>query len=119
MTSADNACQAVATFSSLRLSRASNSASPAFDIDSDTLPSALRIAVCTCCSAAVACAGSSLVTVDTNRLAVSTWRHCQGESCDAEWMKASTSAVLSPYRREASSLARRMRPSRPWVAGAI
>src|SRR6266566_3392481 len=78
-----------------------------------------RIAVCTCCSAAVACAGSSLVTVDTNRLAVSTWRHCQGESCDAEWMKASTSAVLSPYRREASSLARRMRPSRPWVAGAI
>src|SRR5207245_10318058 len=48
--------------------------------------------------------GVFLVTVDTNRLAVSTWRHCQGESCDAEWMKASTSAVLSPYRREASSL---------------
>ena len=96
MTRADSACQAVATFSSLLLSSASNSASPALDIVSDTLPSVLRIAAWTCCSAAVAGAASSLVTVDTSRRAVSTWRHCQGESWEAAWMKASTSAVFSP-----------------------
>src|SRR5260370_5833269 len=119
MTSAESACHAAATLSSLRLSRASNIASAAFDIGSDTRPSVLRMAAWTAWSDCVACADPSLVTVDTSRRAVSTCRHCQGDSCDAARMNASTSAVFWPYRRAASSLARRMRPRRPWVAGAI